>query len=220
MAVVDKKTFADMCGKTTNNLSVSIGRDKTVILLSDDKIDTEDPRNKAYFLKWSARNADKNPKLKTKIVKGKASVEKKSDDDSEEEEEVSIENIKRGPSQTYSESERLLKYYDTKKRIAEIEKLELQIQKSKGEVVPTASIKPLFLEHQQSIIATVHDKLAELVRLFSKKHSLSIEENAELTGNVTRWVNESMEKALDVSVKKIEATILEYSESKGIGEHG
>lgn len=219
MNIVDKEAFAKLCGMSTSKLAVYVSREKA-IKLSDGKFDTHDPRNKLFIEKWGGRVVIEKSAHEKKSDTKKAAEKNASPIVLKSEEEEGIENIEQGSSQTYTESERLLKYYDVVKKKAEIEKLELQIQKSKGEIVPTSAIKPIFLEHNQSIITSVNDNIAEFVRLFSKKHSLSVEEIAALKGKVVGWVNDTMQKALDVSVKKIEAVIEDHRETKNVGEHG
>lgn len=60
--------------------------------------------------------------------------------------------MKNNDTPTLTNSTKKLKYLDTIKRTKEIEKLQIEIQKKKGEVVPVELIKPVILQHNQSIL--------------------------------------------------------------------
>lgn len=198
MALLTKKEIAELCGLETKNLSVYITRGK-VIVGKNDLIDTNVDKNKSFIEKRKGKISD--VKIQTTTV-----IESKVSEQSE--------------GQSYTESERQLKYLDTIKRQKEIEKLDIEIQKKRGEVVPSELIKPVFLQHNQSIITEITNRCDEFIRIFSKKRTLTVNEVAEVRGEVVSWVNESMNKAILASIKSVENIITEHSEKKGVGEHG
>ena len=192
MTIYTKKEFAVACGIETKRLSVYISR-KKVIILSDDKIDGEDPRNK-FFLE----------KNKTKSLAGPEVAVIKKDIDSQKEDYASL---------------------DLKKTAAQVEKLEQEVrllrlkeEKLKGVVVPSELIKPVFLQHNQSIITEVHNNSREFTRVFSKKHSLNVNDVAEMSGELIKWFNSDINKATILSVKSIDNIVNDYSEKRGVGE--
>lgn len=199
MPIVDKKEFSKLCGKPVNKLWTYIDRGK-IILLGDGKLDTNDPRNKAFLEKWAART-DIKTEIQTPTV-----IESKIPEQSE--------------GQSYTESERQLKYLDTIKRQKEIEKLEIEIQKKKGEVVPSELIKPVFLQHNQSIITEFKNATDEIIRIFSKKRSLTVEEVAEIKGETTETINNAINKATFSTIKAVESIVSEHQDKKNVGEHG
>lgn len=203
MPIVDKKEFSKLCGKPVNKLWTYIDRGK-IILLGDGKLDTNDPRNKAFLEKWAART-DTNTPIQTPTI-----LESKIQQPAPEQSE----------GQSYTESERQLKYLDTIKRQKEIEKLEIEIQKKKGEVVPSELIKPVFLQHNQSIITEFKNATDEIIRIFSKKRSLTVEEVAEIKGETTETINNAINKATFSTVKAVESIVSEHQDKKNIGEHG
>lgn len=204
MPIVDKKEFSKLCGKPVNKLWTYIDRGK-IILLGDGKLDTNDPRNKAFLEKWAARTDTNTPIQTPTILESKIQP---------------TQPQEQSEGQSYTESERQLKYLDTIKRQKEIEKLEIEIQKKKGEVVPSELIKPVFLQHNQSIITEFKNATDEIIRIFSKKRSLTVEEVAEIKGETTETINNAINKATFSTVKAVESIVSEHSERKAIGEHG
>lgn len=198
MALLTKKEIAELCGLETKNLSVYITRGK-VIVGKNDLIDTNVDKNKSFIEKRKGKISD--VKIQTTTV-----IESKVSEQSE--------------GQSYTESERQLKYLDTIKRQKEIEKLDIEIQKKKGEVVPSELIKPVFLQHNQSIITEFKNATDEIIRIFSKKRSLTVEEVAEIKGETTETINNAINKATFSTIKSVESIVSEHQDKKNVGEHG
>lgn len=198
MALLTKKEIAELCGLETKNLSVYIMRGK-VIVGKNDLIDTNVDKNKSFIEKRKGKISD--VKIQTTTV-----IESKVSEQSE--------------GQSYTESERQLKYLDTIKRQKEIEKLDIEIQKKKGEVVPSELIKPVFLQHNQSIITEFKNATDEIIRIFSKKRSLTVEEVAEIKGETTETINNAINKATFSTIKSVESIVSEHQDKKNVGEHG
>jgi len=202
MAKFSKKEFADRCGMATKNLAVYIKRGK-VILLDDDYIDDVDHRNLAFLQKQKVKNGEKEV-----IV---ANVPALKSDKPAKSAEVDENN-------NYAA-------LDLKKTSVQVEKLEQEVrllklkeEKLKGVVVPSELIKPVFLQHNQSIITEVHNSSAEFARIFAKKHSLNVNDVAEINGELIKWFNLAINKATVLSVKSIDNIVNDYSEKKGVGE--
>lgn len=180
--IYSKKTFCRLVGIETKSLSVYAKRNKVVII--DDLIDSEKEINKAFIEKKLSKLSRKNlPESPAPIV------------------DINIEDIHEG--QSYTESERQLKYLDTLKRSKEIEKLDIDIQKKRGEVVPSELIKPVFLQHNQSILTEFKNATDEIIRIFSKKKSLSVNEVAEIKSEIVNVINGTMNKAIANTVNSL-----------------
>lgn len=212
MALHSKKQFADLCGIATNNLSVQIARGKVIVV--NDLIDDTLEKNKSFFEKRASKKpANSNQSASIEINTSKITTE-------------SIvkppqnlnELIAPSENQSYTESERQLKYLDTLKRAAEIEKLSLDVAKKKGEVIPSELVKPVFLQHNQSIITEFKNVTDEVIRMFAKKKSLSVNEVAEITGELTSCINNAMNKATTATVNAIDSIVNDFAEKKGVGE--
>lgn len=211
MALYSKQEFAKKCGLETKNLSVYIGRKK--VFLTGELIDSTNEFN-AAFLEKRKRHSESTDNSNEIVT---ISQEKKTNN-----------NIKEPPAQfslplstddeAYSSAERKLKQLDGQKRLVEIEKLEFDLAKKRGEVIPTELISPLFLQHNQSIITEFKNAADEVLRAFSKKKELSVNESAEMKGELVSIINQAMKRAIDQSLKSIDNIIEEFSNKKGVGE--
>jgi hypothetical protein len=188
MARLSKKEFAERCGIETKNLAVYIGRGN-VIVLDDDSIDDCDQKNRAFIQKRQVNIVRTEPK-----------------------------KIESPQNNDYAG-------LDLKKTAVQVEKLEQEVrllkikeEKLKGVVVPSELIKPVFLQHNQSIITEVHNNSTEFCRIFSKKHTLNVNDVAEMNGELIKWFNTAINKATSLSIKSIENIVNDYSEKKGVGE--
>lgn len=206
MAFLSKNELCELCNVKVKDFSIYVKRGNVV--MNGDFIDSNNEINKKFIERRKSRFSNE-PKI-NKTVEQKPLPPPN----------IQTEKIESSEGQTYTESERQLKYLDTIKRQKEIDKLDIEIQKKRGEVVPSEMIKPIFLQHNQSIITEINNRLDEFIRIFSKKRSLTVEEIADIKGNVVEWTNESMNRAILTSVKGIESVIDEHSEKRGIGEHG
>lgn len=191
----------------TNALSVYIGEtQKKVIVGEDGLIDTDDPVNAFFLSKRIAKGrAKKISELNAspQYIPSKGAEEKK-------------EPVNELP--TYEESEQKLKYLDTLKREKEVEKLEIDIQKKRGEVIPSELIPPVILQHNQSIITSFKNEFEEWLRNIAKKYSLTINDIADARSQGVDWINSAMSKATDMSVSAVSAIVKDYSEKRGVGE--
>ncbi len=211
MAIYSKKEFSSLCGIETKNLSNYINR-KNVIATKDGFIDDSVDKNRAFLAKRRSKSSQK--KIMTtvsKIEKNKKTVQTEDESD-----ENSFSDSHEG--QTLEESQRHLKYLDTQKRLKEIEKLEIEIAKKKGEVIPSELIGPCVLQHNQSIITEFKNTADEIIRIIAKKKSLSVNEMAEIKGDLVVCINTSIQKATTLTANTIENIISDYSEKRGIGE--
>jgi hypothetical protein len=222
MPLYTKKEFAYICKLKTKELSVYISRNKVVV--EQDFIDSENDVNKIFiekrevcFLppKEDVVIPDENPyknisKKEKKTPKKEVESENNQDDEVEESSDVP----------TLHKSTILLKHLDTVKRGKEIEKLQIEIQKKKGEVVPVELIKPVILQHNQSILTEFKNAGDEILRIMSKKYSFSVEDLAYCKGEFVRTINNSMSKAIFATTKSIDLIIQSHIEKKAVGEHG
>jgi hypothetical protein len=205
MAIYTQKEFAALVNMPPNRLTIYKNRGKINII--NHQVDTADAINAAFLDKYRTRNVPKQEITTTivpKVVQTKLAVD--------ETLFVPTEN------QSYSESERQLKYLDTLKRKKEIEKLDIDIAKKRGEVIPTELMSPLVLQHNQSITTEYKYVIDEFIRIFSAKYRLNVNEIAEITGKMTQSLNKSVDKATETTINSIESIVNEYAEKRGVGE--
>jgi hypothetical protein len=207
MAVYSKKELSALVGIEPKNISVYHRRGKLQMI--DGKIDTENLLNAAFLEKYRGRNSSKitNPETEPNKV---PPITPPTDD-------ILIIPTE---SQSYTESERQLKYLDTLKRKKEIEKLDIEIAKKKGEVVPTELLNPIVLQNNQSMVTQFKYTVDEIIRIFSAKMQLSGVDQAEIRGKCIKEINKASDKATEATINAIEVIINEYSEKRGVGERG
>lgn len=211
MAFLSKREFASVCSITTKDLAVYIRRTK--IIVKNDQIDTNDPVN-AAFLEKKKRSPGET------IASGTNSSTNVSKPETTDfiPESTPLENVVPSAGQSLKESERQLKYYDTVKRRKEIEKLSIEIQKKRGEVIPSELVKPVFVQHNQSILSEFKNAADEVVLIFSKKRSLSVNEIAEVKGELVDCINSAIAKAIVASLKSVDSIVQEHTLKRGVGQ--
>lgn len=210
MDILPKKDFAAQCGLLTNKLWKYVDRGN-VILLGDGKVDLNDPRNRAFL---EMRQAKLKPNVK---------IEEKPLETLKQ-----ITNIKTGTPQPDDEPKhdsKSLINLEVQKTMGQVAKINQEVvllkikeEKIKGVVVPSELIKPVFLQHNQSILTEIHNEANEFVRIFAKRHSLKANEVADIKSDLIDWVNIAIDKAIQLSSNQIDNIINTYQEERGVGE--
>ncbi|MCE3278006.1 MAG: hypothetical protein K0S44_197 [Bacteroidetes bacterium] len=212
MALHTKKQFAELCGLATNALAVYIKRQK-ITLTKDDKIDDSEEKN-ADFLKKRREKTGVVIPLKVEVPEKK---------DASPTQDSSKKN-KRTPASNGNlsgyELDKELKQAELNKKIADTEHRQLQIEKLRGELIPTEIVKPLFIQHSESIKVAYNEASENLIVIISQKKQLSSVEVADLRKQLVSIVNKSVDAAIAATKKGIKNIVEEYSASKAVGEHG
>lgn len=196
MARFTQKEFASECGVGTNYISSYTGQGYLKVD-EDGFYDSEEPVNARFLAKRLARPP------------------KKKDEDTPKQ----PINPKTGEEiPTYEDSERLVKYFDSLKREKEVEKLQIEIDKKKGEVIPSELIEPFFLLHSQSLTTEFKNAMEDSLRNICHLYSVSIADVADFKGYITKRINEALDKATDSTVRQMKQLIQEYADKRGIGE--
>lgn len=194
----------------SNALAVYIKRGK-VVVNKDGMIDTNEDKNIAFLEKQRSKKqgiaVPKEPKKKAPLVPPPVYSEEK---------ENNVENEGEIPS--LAASERLLKHLDTQKREREVEKLDLEIEKKRGEVIPSELIKPVFLQHNQHLLMSMKNADDEMLSIFGHKYSLALEDIAWIRGEWTKKRNTAITEATGASVKAVDVIVADFSVKRGVGQ--
>ena len=205
MAKYTKKEFAERCGMKTNMLAVYISPKHSKVIVGEDGfIDSENPINAHFLQKRIAKGKVKQKPLQSRQVSDFDDDDELSDPDSD--------------IPTYEESERRVKYFDALKREKEVEKLNLDIQKKRGEVIPFELITPVLIQHNQSILTAYKNEFDEWLRNVAKRYGFTNTDLADARGQAATWMNDAMNKATDMSVSAIDGIVDDYAEKRGVGE--
>ncbi len=207
MALHLKSDFAKICGLTTGNLTNYIKRNKVV--LSGDYVDDTVHCNSDFLLK------------RFDFVKEKPVVEKKVNEPNVSSPEIKIP--KPGKISTPDDSvygvEKQLRVQELEKKTVETRLLELKEKKLQGELIPTELVKAVFAQQTQSFITSFNNSIQDMLTLFSKKHTLNTNEISEMRGGIACIINESVDKAVDLTEKNIRNIVNEFTIKRDVGEH-
>lgn len=223
MAYLTKSEFSKLCGVETKYLSVMIARGN-VVLDDDVMIDTDHERNILFLERRRSGPKPPKPPAPPKVVREKRPdnisvprkpkiVQEPINETDEEQEEIDESGI---PSLLTSEKK--LKHLDAIKRSKDIEKLELDIQKKRGEVIPAALVLPVLLRQNMSLVTAFKNACDTILTKYTKIRELDVNEVADIRGFFLTAINEGSDKACIESEKSIMSIISEYSDKKGIGE--
>jgi hypothetical protein len=209
MAFLSNKEFAARANVATRNLSVYITRGK-IVAGADGFFDDTHELNRAFLVKRESKKVNTKPTAATAQDKP-ARVAKASASD-----EDLVVNGQDVPG--YDKSDRYLKHLQTQKMAQEVRLLKMKEEKQKGQVIPSDLIKPVFLQHNQSFIATFKNGSEEIIRIIGKKKALSGADMAELRGQFINIINEALKKATAATLKSVAGIIEEHSRTRGVGE--
>lgn len=212
MARLTKKEFGELCGIAEKNVYTYIQRGN-VLMGDDGYIDTSADKNVLFVQKRQSKKSVIEVATAQPIpmyAQKSKSYDEYSEDDGDDEDASGMPSL--------TTSERKKKYLETIKIAQEIELLKLREEKIRGDVVPADLMKPLFLQHNQSIVSEFKNTADEIVRIFAKRKKLNLNEIAEIKGELVSCINVSIGKATKASVKAVDNIIAEHSESRGRGE--
>jgi hypothetical protein len=207
MALLTKKEFAHMCGMEQSSLWVYANQRKE-IEIDGDYVDTDNPTNQRFLEKRVAKGKSKAVLNTMDLNTSPVYIPRTSTDKNPK-----LENIPE-----YAESEQLVKYWDSVKREKEVEKLQIEIDKKRGEVIPSDLMPPIVLQHNQSIITAIKNQQEEWLRKIGKRHNLTVLEVADAKSELIGWINEAMKKATRLTVSSLDNIVQDYAEKRGIGQ--
>ena len=212
MGLIRPTDFAQLCNKSDAYISMNVKRGK--IITESGMILDDHPVNVSFKEKCL------NPKPKKEKSKPKK-------ENPSPEIKIHLQEEKNGNPQTelfdsnipsYTESNQKLRYLDTLKREKEIEKLEIEIAKKNGELVPTELVSILMAQFSKSMLNAFQNAGENLLMAVGHKKKLSLEESSELKYELVVIINQAMDEAVADSKKGLKNVISEYSEKKGVGQ--
>lgn len=207
MALLTMAEFCNICGIESKHITTYASRKK--IVLSGDYVDDANQVNQLFISKRQIQLAKKsaNPAMKEKTtsVKKTGAIDKK-DDVEEVSGLVMLEKVKRD--------------LDIVKKQNEIKLQEMEIKKRNGELVPTEAVKSLIIAHSESLKNSYYEAGENLIIDMSAVKQFSSVEVSELKTKLRDMVNKSLDSAIRTSKKSLTKIVDEYSEKRGVGQHG
>ena len=193
-----KKEFAAHCGILTKELSVYIGRKKVVVV--KDEIDSLNPVNDLFVKKMLAK------KPKEAADPEKHESEKRQPLIPKEENPLVELNRQKGS-------------LEIRQKQNSLQLQQMEIDKKRGELVPTALIRNLIVQHSESLKAAFADISDNLLEIMAQKKGFTREEISDLRAQNRRLINLSVDTTVLNSKKRMGTIVEEYSKKRGVGEH-
>lgn len=199
MALLSKKEFAAKANKSTRELAVYThpSRRKVIVDAESGMIDPMHPTNKAFLAKFGGVQ---EPKV-AKVVQAVSDVVTVADEDDD-------------GLMSMEESDKMKNHFSALRNQKAVELAELEISKKMGLVIPSEFIKPLFAQHNQSILTEFKNLMDDAIRVVSKECDLNVEQVASIKGKWISGLNEAMERAKLATKKGIESIVDNYIEAK------
>ncbi len=209
-----KLEFANVCGLTPGNLYNYIKRGKVIVDAETDEIDVSLPTNKHFLEKRKARieankvaeyEGERPPAAK---INGVTIVPNPEGTD---------KHVKKDSLFNLEMDQKTLNLEKAKE---EIELLKLKKEKAQGIVIPTDQVKMIFAQHSKSVTVAFYNGADNLLMKIAKMKGLNRNELAEIRGELIDIINLAVKESIEESKKGIRNIVMEYSEKKGVGEHG
>lgn len=194
--------FCNICGIESKHITTYASRKK--IVLSGDYVDDANQVNQLFISKRQIQLAKKS--ANPAAVKEKTGAIDKKDDVEEVSGLVMLEKVKRD--------------LDIVKKQNEIKLQEMEIKKRNGELVPTEAVKSLIIAHSESLKNSYYEAGENLIIDMSAVKQFSSVEVSELKTKLRDMVNKSLDSAIRTSKKSLAKIVDEYSEKRGVGQHG
>jgi len=201
--------FAEKCGIGLNYLSVNKKRSKVVV---DEHgfVDDMNPINQLFLQKCLSRPK----KVSSEAVEEITIPEKKKKKDKK------LENDEFSRQNTLIKLQEEKGTLDIQVKNNSIQLQRLEIQKKKGELVPTESVKNLIIKHSESIKTSYSEASDNLIVIISHKKQLSSEEIADIRSQFVKIVNKAIDNAISFTLAGLKNVVTEYSQKRGVGQHG
>ena len=205
MAFHTKNDFAKLCGLQPKNLYTYIDRKKVFVI--NNLIDDTDQNNKLFLEKQRSKrglDGDQPEAVKTKVVKA---PKKESTD-----EEIRTKNT----LTDLLKEKNGLEIHEKKNRI-EMQKFE--IQKKRGELIPTASVKSLVTLHSENMKTAYVEASDNLIVILAQRKGMSATELSDVRKQFLIIVNKAIDNAVDSSKRMLGVIVEEFSAKRGVGQH-
>ena len=220
MPVYSKADFARLLDRKNSYVTTNIERGKLIVTATGE-IDDKNPLNKMFIEKFFAKHGASD-QATAKVSVAVAPVTKRGapsklvetvyvdfeDDDNPAESAGSL-----------AASEKKYKHHLATKTERESELKRLQIEKLKGEVIPTAPIAALIFKFKQFISTQARIAYDAFLNEIKQKYEITGADTAYYRGFFTKLLNNSMETANLEFISALDTLLAEFSVKRGVGEH-
>jgi hypothetical protein len=172
------------------------------VSLDTGEIDTDDPTNQAWILKYLPASEYILPVTKNKPAKPTPVV---------------LEKKQQG--QDKFDLDLAKKKADIEKVHGEIRLQKLKEAKLRGEMVPIDLMRTTLEVHTRSIVTAMKDGMEDLLLQVSSEFRGSSEQLSRLRGIVITILNAQVDKSVEATKKQLRVLANDYAERKEVGEH-
>lgn len=225
MALLTAKEIAQRIGMAPKQIYTYRDRGKLVVG-ERGLYDTAHPTNAAFLSKYVSKfetkqeiqsildeNTDDGDEPQpAKQPAAKKKKDKKEDDTTED-------DPTKGFSLRLLTAELLKKERSAEQAQLLLQKTQLELDKKRGEVVPSAAVTPLFQSHNRNIIFEFKNFTDELLRQLASAHDINLEEQAKWRKYLTDGINKAISKSVDSTIAQLDDIISEFAVKRGVGEH-
>lgn len=222
MALYKQSEFAELCGISTD--SVYVYKKRSKIVVKDGYIDGDDPINEAFLKEKQSKKALKPAKQNLEKQKNELKKEQKQKN-SEQEDIKSLTKRQKEPEIQHSSidivglnAQKLL--WQIKKLQKENDKLKIDNEKKQGELLPIQLVENIFMTFSEGAKISFVEAAENLLVILTQQKGYSKSEYAELRAKLLKLVNTAIEGAKRIAMKQKDNLLKEFSDEKGVGDHG
>lgn len=217
-----KTDFAALCGVTPAAISMSVKR-RRLILTDAGLVDDQEPINQQFMVR-----SQENAKKKALNGEGVAEAVDVATDPQPARERVSAVATRRAPlkprKRKDSKMDAVIRermgYESTLKRekaaltSVEASMLKMKEERLRGQLIPSALIRPLFATHFQSLIITFKQAVDAMLADMSQKVKLNANQQAELRKRMVEEINLAVDRGISQTENSVDNIMQEYISSR------
>lgn len=193
MARYTRAEFCDLCGVSSGDLSNYIKRGKVVV--DGDGFDSENALNAAFIKKREGRQ-----------LKKKSSSPK-------------VAEKKEKPQGGYVNALQQKAEVDIQAKRQLIELKNLEIRKKLGEMIPTDSVRQIFIMHSENMKTAYMESSDNIIVIMGQRKEFNAEDVAYVRKKFYDLVNKAISDTITATKVSIDNLVKEFSEKRGVGQH-
>lgn len=220
-----KKQVAEMLGIKTKDLSVYIGRGKVDVVPggADACIDIDSDKNKAFIDRALVKRggATRLVKLHPDNTTPQVALPGQQQATEDEDGGKTLAELAKDPTlanMSYADLEKLYKHRQNEALRFRAMKDAIEIEKKRGEVIPSELMPALVIRHNQHFIVTFKNTTDQILTDFGKLRDFTPKEFAEMRKRMLDAINEGADEAVKMTQDSIREVINDYTVKRGVGE--
>lgn len=225
MGKITRKEFSEMVGIRHTHVPTYAKRGK-IHLEPDGEIDTSHPTNQEFISsrqgKLIGKSKPKKPATKAAKPKAQKKPVPKKDSQPVKKEKKSgvdtIDDIEYWERLDIAENNKKKRELEISIKEAELEKRKIDIDKKRGESVPTEYVTDIIRSVSDGLRTAYHDATETIILLIGSRHKMSSDDISYIRKQLNGVLNKSTDEGFDTAKKTLKAIAKDFSNKKGIGE--